>query len=132
MAMHRILVVDDYAGARYLRSRILTDASYEVVEAENGEEALRLAGTARPSLILLDVNLPDISGTEVCARLKRDPATSEIPIIQITGAWLSEDARRRGMASGADAYLTEPVDDVTLLREVVRLLESPPETRPKL
>ena len=49
MAMHRILVVDDYAGARYLRSRILTDAGYEVIEAENGEEALRLAGTARPS-----------------------------------------------------------------------------------
>jgi CheY-like chemotaxis protein len=124
MGMHRILVVDDYAGARYLRGRILTDAGYEVFEAENGEEALRQAGAVRPSLILLDVNLPDISGTEVCARLKRDPATAGIPIIQITGAWLSEEARRRGMASGANAYLTEPVDDVTLLREVASLLES--------
>jgi CheY-like chemotaxis protein len=102
----------------------LTDAGYEVFEAENGEEALRQAGAVRPSLILLDVNLPDISGTEVCARLKRDPATAGIPIIQITGAWLSEEARRRGMASGANAYLTEPVDDVTLLREVASLLES--------
>jgi CheY-like chemotaxis protein len=94
-----------------------------VVEAENGEDALRLAATVLPSLILLDVNLPDISGTEVCARLKRDPLTAGIPVIQITGAWLSEEARRRGMASGANAYLTEPVDDVMLLKEVVNLLE---------
>ena len=129
MDRRQILVVDDYAGARYLRSRILMDAGYEVVEAENGEDALRLAAAVHPSLILLDVNLPDISGTEVCTRLKRDPATADIPVIQITGAWLSEDARRRGMASGANAYLTEPVDDVTLLREVVNLLESAAEKK---
>jgi CheY-like chemotaxis protein len=129
MDRRQILVVDDYAGARYLRSRILTDAGYEVVEAENGENALRLAAAAHPSLILLDVNLPDISGTEVCTRLKQDPSTAGIPVIQITGAWLSEDARRRGMASGANAYLTEPVDDVTLLREVVNLLESAAEKK---
>jgi len=129
MDRRQILVVDDYAGARYLRSRILTDAGYEVVEAENGEDALRLASTVLPALILLDVNLPDISGTEVCSRLRRDPATAAIPVIQITGAWLSEEARRRGMASGANAYLTEPVDDVTLLREVVTLLEAEPQKR---
>ena len=130
MDTRQILVVDDYAGARYLRSRILTDAGYDVVEAENGEDALRLARSVLPALILLDVNLPDISGTEVCARLKRDPATAPIPIIQITGAWLSEDARRRAIESGANAYLTEPVDDVTLLREVVTLLEPATENRP--
>ena len=129
MDRRQILVVDDYAGARYLRSRILMDAGYEVVEAENGEDALRLAATVLPSLILLDVNLPDISGTEVCARLKRDPVTAGIPVIQITGAWLSEEARQRGMASGANAYLTEPVDDVSLLKEVVSLLEVTAEKR---
>jgi len=129
MDRRQILVVDDYAGARYLRSRILMDAGYEVVEAENGEDALRLAANVLPSLILLDVNLPDISGTEVCARLKRDPVTAGIPVIQITGAWLSEEALRRGMASGANAYLTEPVDDVSLLKEVVSLLEVTAEKR---
>ena len=122
MDRRKILVVDDYAGARYLRSRILNDAGYEVVEAVSGEEALRFAAAVHPALILLDVNLPDISGVEVCARLRQDPATADIPVIQITGAWLSEDARRRGLASGANAYLTEPVDEVTLLREVVNLL----------
>ena len=124
MDRRQILVVDDYAGARYLRSRILTDAGYEVVEAENGEDALRLAGSVLPALILLDVNLPDISGTDVCRQLKSDPRTAHIPVIHITAAWLSEEARQKGMASGADAYLTEPVDEVALIRHVVTLIEA--------
>lgn len=119
-----ILIVDDYAGARYLRSRILNDAGYEVIEAATGEEAARLARELLPALILLDVNLPDISGTEVCRRLKSDLSTARIPIIQITGAWLSEADRQQGLASGAERYLTEPVDEVTLLREVVTLLDA--------
>lgn len=124
MDRRQILIVDDYPGARYLRSRILGDAGYEVLEASGGEEALRLAAEQRPSLVLLDVNLPDISGTEVCRRLKADPATAGIPVIQITGAWMSEESRRQGIASGADAYLTEPVDEVALLREVVNLIDA--------
>jgi CheY-like chemotaxis protein len=123
MDRRQILIVDDYAGARYFRSRVLSEAGYEVLEATSGEEALRVAATNRPALVLLDVNLPDISGTEVCQRLKADPATAAIPVIQITGAWLSEEARQRGMASGADAYLTEPVDAAMLLRNVGDLLE---------
>ena len=119
-----ILIVDDYAGARYMRSRILSEAGYEVIEASHGEEALRLAAERQPSLVLLDVNLPDISGTEVCRRLKADPATARIRVIQITGAWMSDQNRKEGLASGADAYLTEPVDDATLLRNVVDILES--------
>jgi len=125
MERRKILIVDDYPGARYLRSRILSEAGYEVIEASSGTEALSVARAVQPSLVLLDVNLPDISGFDVCERLKQDPATASIPVIQITGAWLSEDARRQGMASGANAYLVEPVDDVTLLRNVVMLIESP-------
>jgi len=125
MARRQVLIVDDYPGARYLRSRILSDAGYEVLEASNGSEALDLARAIAPVLILLDVNLPDISGLEVCEALKRDPVTAGIPIIMITGAWLSQKDRQQGLASGADAYLVEPVDDVTLLRSVVNLIESP-------
>ena len=125
MERRQILIVDDYPGARYLRSRILSDAGYEVLEAGNGAEALTLARSAIPALILLDVNLPDISGVEVCQQLKQDPATAHIPVIQITGAWLSDEARRQGLSSGASAYLVEPIDDVTLLRSVVNLIESP-------
>ena len=125
MERRQILIVDDYPGARYLRSRILSDGGYEVLEAGTGAEALAIARTLKPSLILLDVNLPDISGLEVCELLKKDPDTAAIPVIQITGAWLTEEDRRRGLGSGADAYLIEPVDDVTLLRSVVMLIESP-------
>jgi CheY-like chemotaxis protein len=125
MERRQILIVDDYPGARYLRSRILSEAGYEVFEASTGAEALTIAGTMKPSLILLDVNLPDISGFEVCQHLKQNPVTANIPVIQITGAWLSEEARQQGLSSGANAYLVEPVDDVTLLRSVVNLIESP-------
>ncbi|HTI41344.1 MAG TPA: response regulator [Vicinamibacterales bacterium] len=125
MARRTVLIVDDYPGARYLRSRILSDAGYEVLEASTGEDALQIVRQVIPDLILLDVNLPDISGLEVCQRLKQDPLTANIPIIQITGAWLSEAHRQQGLASGASAYLVEPVDDVTLLRNVVMLIESP-------
>jgi CheY-like chemotaxis protein len=107
-----------------LRSRILSDAGYEVLEAGTGTEALALAKAQKPALILLDINLPDLSGVDVCERLKRDPATSAIPVIQITGAWISEEARQRGLASGASAYLVEPVDEVLLLKTVVGLIES--------
>lgn len=124
MDRRQILIVDDYPGALYLRGRILSEAGYEVLEATNGEDALRLAAQHRPALVLLDVNLPDISGPEVCERLKRDPATAAIPVIQITGAWLSEKDRQEGLASGADAYLIEPIDDVELLKSVVSLIES--------
>jgi CheY-like chemotaxis protein len=125
MERRQILIVDDYPGARYLRSRILSDGGYEVLEAGTGADALAIARTLKPSLILLDVNLPDISGLEVCERLKKDPETAAIPVIQITGAWLTEEDRQRGLGSGADAYLIEPVDDITLLRNVVTLIESP-------
>ena len=103
------------------------EAGYEVIEATRGEEALRIAAESRRRSELLDVNLPDISGTEVCERLKRDPATAGIPVIQITGAWRSEEDRRVCMASGANVYLTEPVDEITLLRSVVEPLESATE-----
>ena len=124
MERRQILIVDDYPGARYLRSRILSDAGYEVLEASTGTEAIQIAKATKPALILLDVNLPDISGVDVCVELKRDPATSTIPIIQITGAWISEESRRQGLASGANAYLIEPIDAIALLKAVVDLIES--------
>ena len=97
MDRRQILIVDDYPGALYLRARILGDAGYEVLEATNGEDALRMVAKHHPALVLLDVNLPDISGTEVCERLKGEPATAGIPVIQITGAWISNEARQRGL-----------------------------------
>ncbi|MGA8159602.1 MAG: response regulator [Acidobacteriaceae bacterium] len=78
----RILIVDDHEQTRYVLSRVLRQAGYECLEASKGSEALALAATL-PDVIVLDVNLPDISGFEVCRRLKSDPVTSQISILQI-------------------------------------------------
>ena len=102
MDKRQILIVDDYPGARYLRSRILSEAGYEVSEASGGEEARRLAAPRRPGLILLDVDLPGINGTEVCRRLKQNRVTAENPVIQIAGGLMSEEGRQKGMNSGAN------------------------------
>jgi PAS domain S-box-containing protein len=114
---HRILNVDDDDAGRYTTSRTLTDAGFEVVEATTGLEGLRLAA-GQPDLVLLDVNLPDIDGFEVCARLKADPATARIPVIHLSATAIDSDSRAEGLEGGADAYLTQPV----ATRELVALL----------
>ena len=127
----RILNVDDNEAGRYATSRILTVAGFEVVEAATGEEALRLAAD-RPDLVLLDVNLPDISGLEVCARLKADPATAGIAVVHLSAWAIDSDARSEGLEGGADGYLTQPVgarELVASLRATLRLREVEKELR---
>jgi DNA-binding response OmpR family regulator len=83
-----ILNVDDTDAARYARTRILTKAGLRVVEAASGTEAMALARELKPALILLDVKLPDIHGMEVCARLKADPATAFILVLQTSASYI--------------------------------------------
>jgi len=90
-------------------------------EAGTGREALALAKT-RPDLILLDVNLPDLSGFEVCERLKEDAATSSIPVLFLSGAYMDPKDRVRGMEEGGDGYLTKPVDPAELVAYIKALL----------
>ncbi len=119
----RILSVDDNEGNRYLRRRVLESAGFRVDEAETGHAALALAAVG-PDLVLLDVNLPDISGTEVCRRLRADPATSAIPVVHVSATSVASADRTQGLDSGADAYLTEPVDASELVAVVRALLRS--------
>jgi CheY-like chemotaxis protein len=123
--MGTILVVDDSLPVRYSTARILTAAGFDVREAATGRDALRLASVA--DLIVLDIALPDIDGFEVCARLKEDRLTRHTPIVCKTAAYLDSDDRHRGLALGADDYLTEPVDPVLLVQCVQRLLVPAPE-----
>src|SRR4051812_12829583 len=108
MKKYRILNLDDNAAARYIRSRELKRAGFEVIEANTGEEALRIVRDQRPDIALLDVQLPDISGLEVCRRMKEDPLTSEIPVVQISATHVTEGDKAAGLEHGADIYLTEP------------------------
>lgn len=116
-----ILTVDDNDALRYTLTRALRSGGYTVLEARNGAEAIKLAGTS-PDLITLDLNLPDVDGFEVCRRLKADPHTAHIPILHISATYVEPKHRVRGLDSGADAYLAEPVSGDELLATVGALL----------
>jgi signal transduction histidine kinase len=94
-----------------------------VIEGSNGADALRLARD-KPVLIVLDVHMPDLMGPEVADRLKADPETSSIPILQLSASFTDESDRAFGLQSGADAYLTEPVEPELLLATVQALLRA--------
>jgi len=118
----RILVVDDNAPARYVVSRTLRKAGFEVLEAATGQEALALAERELPDLVLLDVNLPDIHGFEVARRLKSEDGTRTTPILQLSASAVSAEDRIDGLAAGADAYLVEPVEPGELIANIRALL----------
>ncbi|MET0857112.1 MAG: response regulator, partial [Telluria sp.] len=81
-----ILNVDDNDGARYVKTRILLNAGFRVEEAANGTDALSMVARVAPALVLLDVKLPDINGIEVCRRIKADPATCDVLVLQTSAA----------------------------------------------
>lgn len=117
-----ILNVDDDDANRYAKSRILKRAGYQIVEAASGMDALRLVKESKPELVLLDVKLPDINGLDVCRRIKEDPLTSHIMVLQISASHVTTPDRVLGLECGADTYLTEPVESTELLATVQALL----------
>jgi PAS domain S-box-containing protein len=119
-----ILNVDDNEGCRYAVSRILELNEFTVKEAATGAEALRLARTEQPDLVLLDINLPDLNGYEVCRRLKAEPATSRIPVLHITASYLTPSDMARGLESGAENYLVEPVEPEVLIATINSVLRA--------
>ncbi|ABV94553.1 response regulator [Dinoroseobacter shibae DFL 12 = DSM 16493] len=119
----KILVVDDVATNRIVMKVKLATACYDVLQADNGASAIKMAHEAQPDLILLDVLMPDMDGYTVCERLKADPETAHIPIIMITSLNDTE-ARVRGLSCGADEFLTKPVTELTLLARVRSLLRA--------
>jgi signal transduction histidine kinase len=119
-----ILVVDDNEPARYTKARILRDAGYEVIEAATGDEALRLVAERAPRLVLLDVNLPGVDGWEVCRRLKADPATASVAVLQVSATHVREEDTVRALEGGADASLTEPIEPAVLVATVRALLRA--------
>lgn len=117
----RILIVDDVATNRFLIKTKLTAAYYEVMSAANGVQGVTIARGAQPDLILLDVNLPDMSGITVCEQLKSDPVTADIPIVMITAGGAGH-IRVAALDAGADDFLLKPLDERTLLARVRSLM----------
>jgi two-component system phosphate regulon response regulator PhoB len=118
----KILVVDDEPEAVELVEFNLEHAGYSVLSAVDGAEALKKARSAAPSLIVLDLMLPEIDGLEVCKMLRRDPATAAIPIVMLT-AKAAEIDRVLGLELGADDYLTKPFSPRELVLRVKKILE---------
>jgi PAS domain S-box-containing protein len=117
----RILIVDDREQNRYVLCRILRMSEYNCMEARTGAEALELAQSL-PDLIILDVNLPDMSGYEVCRQIKRGERTAHISILQISASFVSAEEKARALEGGADGYLVHPIDGTVLVATVRSLL----------
>ena len=118
----KIVVVDDNPASLYSTSRILRSAGFEVIEATTGAEALAAAATQEVGLIVLDINLPDIDGFEVCRRLRARTNTAYLPIVHLTATFVAHDDMEQGLSAGGDSYLTHPVDPPVLIATVRALL----------
>jgi signal transduction histidine kinase/DNA-binding response OmpR family regulator len=119
----RILHVNDDEANRYAVTRMLQKAGFEVIEAVNGQEALQKAAQL-PDLVILDVKLPDIDGYEVAARIRANPATRLLPVLHLSAHLVGVEARARGLESGADGYLTQPVEPAELVANVRAILRA--------
>src|SRR5882672_8735601 len=119
----RVLVVDDDARVRHFLTTALGAAGFAVTATAAGKEGLRLAG-ARPDLIVLDVELPDLSGREVCRRLKASEDTATIPVLMLSGVFTAAVDRSEALEDGSDAYLTKPVTSRELVAMARALLRT--------
>ncbi|MDO5703756.1 MAG: phosphate regulon transcriptional regulator PhoB [Paracoccus sp. (in: a-proteobacteria)] len=122
----KVLVVEDEGAQREVLQYNLEAEGFDVVMAENGDEALLLVAEEQPDLVVLDWMLPNVSGIEVCRRLKADPMTRPIPIIMLSARG-DEGDRVRGLETGADDYMVKPYSVVELM---ARLRTQLRRTRP--
>jgi two-component system, cell cycle response regulator DivK len=121
MSAKTILYVEDNELNRKIVRDLLRHTSYKLIEASDGETGVQTALEQRPGLILMDVQLPKISGFEATRRLRAEPATADTPIIAITSFALSGD-EQRAKEAGASAYLPKPYSPFTLLGMIRKLL----------
>jgi two-component system, sensor histidine kinase and response regulator len=113
-----ILNVDDYPPGLYARTKILRQAGFEVIEATTGTQTLKLVSERKPDVVLLDVNLPDMHGFEVCRSIRTNPALAATTILHISASSIQSQQQAHGLNTGADGYLVEPLDPVVLVATV--------------
>ena len=117
-----ILNVDDDNAARYVKSRILRLAGFNVVEAATGAAAMQLMAERMPELVLLDVRLPDANGRELAAQIKKDPSTAQVVVLQTSASYVDTKHRVASLDAGADGYLSSPFEPEELVAHVRALL----------
>jgi two-component system, cell cycle response regulator DivK len=123
-----ILVVEDNEKNRKLVRDVLTFKGYKVMEAETGEEGVRLAHERHPDLILMDIQLPGIDGATALRQLRGDPATRMIPALAVTASAMIQD-RQTIMAAGFEGYQSKPLNIKAFLEAVRRVLDRTSEQR---
>jgi CheY-like chemotaxis protein len=122
--MKRVLIVEDQADIRKLIRMTLEFEPYEIHEAANGSDGLRVAGEVQPDLILLDVMMPgELDGLQVCARVRADPALRDTRVVLLTARGQAQD-REAGQRAGADEYLIKPFSPLQLIETIERLMPS--------
>ncbi len=119
-----ILVVDDNPSTLYATSRVLKGAGFRVVEASAGELALVMAEKEGVDLVVLDINLPDIDGFEVCRRLRAHERLASTPVIHLSATFVKDTDKVQGLEGGADGYLTHPVEPPVLIATVNAFLRA--------
>ena len=124
-----LLLVEDNEDNRIIYSTVLKHAGYEVVEALDGAQAIALARSLLPDLILMDISIPEVNGWDATRILRQEPATSAIPIIALTAHALADD-RVRATEVGFTAYLAKPIEPRAVLAEVRRWLGEKHDTPP--
>lgn len=125
----RILIIDDVPVNIAMVQALLMSEGYDLVSAGSGEEALRMVAEQIPDLILLDIQMPDMDGYEVCERLRGDPETEGVPVIMFTATESESESKAKGLRTGANDYVTKPVAKDELLARIetqlrLKVLES--------
>ena len=117
-----VLGVDDDLHVVDILESVLRTNGFDPISAADGEEALQLVKEKKPDLILLDVNLPDMMGYDVCQAIRQDPMIKTTPIFMLTGHYSQASDKVKGLDMGADDYIVKPFDSDILLARVQALL----------
>jgi DNA-binding response OmpR family regulator len=118
-----VLIVDDDASAISALEALLIPLHHRILVARNGEEAMQIARSAQPDMMLLDVMMPGMNGFEVCKAIRKDPDIQDLPIVMIT-ALQDRDSRIEGLRVGADDFLSKPIDSLELRTRVQATLRT--------
>jgi CheY-like chemotaxis protein len=118
---HSVLIVEDNQLNMELATDILAAAGHEVLQAGDAQQAIAIARSQKPAVILMDVSLPGMDGLTATTILKQDPHTSSIPLIALTAHAMKGD-KERALAAGCDHYVTKPIEPKTLVETVTRFI----------
>ncbi|MBU3113253.1 hybrid sensor histidine kinase/response regulator [Clostridium lacusfryxellense] len=119
----KILIVDDDPTSRIILKKILSKVGYEITQADCGKDALEKIVIEKPNLVILDIDLPDITGYEVCIQIKSNPDTEYLPVLNISSYFTKEEDWIHGLECGADNYLTKPINPQVLVAIVKSMLK---------